>query len=1210
MDKKLPFFNLLISFLIVFIFGCNGAGENPAMPSSDSLIPGEDLTSQAGLPSLDNGSGQTTDANSDSDYRILWGYYDVYLDIESRTAEIVPLRNSSFTLNIAGLLQAPFGDPANFGISLHDASQFLTNGLIDVDISVTHPIPGDPNTRAFDLMVLIMGNGSVNGVMEPMVTYPASDGSDLILRNADGYSRWMNAVEFTDPGLFGFTEGAKGIPGFSPSATINGYKWYSKDLGITEDIATFCSSPGNVDLRGTFPAGSTLSRRFELQFPMSVTGNPVIQYQYAVLVSWAPPTAPAPPIPAISDFPPAANLQEAFHMDISDNGSDLYYISPSDNGGNLRLRIEVFDWQGVGNPAGVIGELLSLYVEDSTGTVIPGGFLNILPFVSGTGGCNNSVVLTVDIPGCVPQGTGPQEFLVTAVSASPHDYNNGFTPAYPPAALASYARTHVNVGGTNPCPQPTITSLQQNTVNVNDVIPGFAINGTNFQSGANLSAEFQRSSGDITGANNSVISSSSATSDFDFTGAIAGTYDFSFVSGCGTAAPLTIGALEVNTPPTSTGITGPASGDATTGIVTYNANASDTDTDPVDALTYSWTVKTNPGGSVVVGPATGDPFIFNISSLAIGNYDVECVVSDGYTPADITLTYPIIRNNTQPTVNLPAGPVSVWWNAIQLFNTGASDADPGQTLTYMWSIVPQASPPNYMIPGDPTPGDVTIDLIILGIGTGWHDLSCEVDDGSGAPNAKGQSPVLSIYVASPPYADPIPASMLSQVITPGMPSLQGLVGCPNYWDSFYGPMGMVPFNHPDISVLSGPSLGMPGVMMIADELAFLTGAFPGVTTGFAHFTCPYVSGNVPSWTWTTGGLWPGAGFDMIPSIVHFDGSSTGEIFTTSSMMTGKMWPLADDPSIFSHYIVGGGPSINDLYTSLPLMMSPDVAADTTAGFDMGSPSSPMFPPLYGMYTQELSGILGICGGKWPGAIMPFPVTFLQFPSGAVQPPGMPVDAPGSIAVVAQLPVGLVGFGPGMFSIFPGGPSPSGGIPFPEPYYALAIDDDPADNLFNSNLPQPVNQWVIAAAIDSDRDVEIYEIDYGVAPPGPAPITPLMTIPFGSFLGGSPSAFALDCEFISNFAGFGGTIKPVYQEDLLAVLVTETMGGFFVVEIYSLAGGVPTMISPSMPVPVPPAMYGVPGVAYHLDVDEVTGDIYIIHDDSMGSGSMSVTIVPY
>ncbi len=1188
--------SLLALAMIAFVAGCSGSGKNPTMPNS--------ISPDAGITDLD----QVLDENA-AGARVVWACFDVGMNPDTGEFEIVPLRHSEFTFNVTMFLQPPAGSSSNLGLSVVDASQLKTAGRIDLDISFTHPFPSLTKLRGFDVMGVFMGDGTVTGYNDPSVVYPLSDGTEAILLNADGYTRWMNATEFTQAGLLGFTPGVKGIPGFVPTSTINGYKYYTENLDATTDVAVFYQTTGHENLRGVFEAGSTLTRRFEIQFPMQ-GGKPYIRFQYAILASWSKPDPASLPDPDIDDYGPTANLQEAFYMAVTTAGTDLYYVDPSDNGGTLKLQIEIFDWQGAANPAGVSGELVHLWIEDALGVVIPGGSYDMLSSVTISAGQDNSSVFTVDIAGCVPQQAGPQEFLITAESASPSDYDNGFGSPYPTGApLAAFKRFTVDVLNYNPCPTPTVTSFAVSIANVNDIVPGLVWNGTNFVPGPSLAASFRRITGGVVGTNVQVTSPTQAQADFDFSAVSAGMYDFQFINGCGVPAPTVTGVFEVNTPPASTGITGPASGDGNTGIATYNSNAVDLDTDPVDILSYAWTVTAQPSGTRIIGPVPGDPFNLDFATLSVGQFDVDCVVSDGYPPADLNLNYPITRDNTRPLIGVVNGPTPVWLNSTHTYSVVASDIDPGQVLTYNWSLVPAGNPPSYTIPGDPTPGDVTINFGTMAASAGMWDLACQVDDGSGAPNATSASLPFAIYVANPPYTDPVPPAMFNQVIVQGLASLQGIAGCPFFWDSFYAPQGTVPWSHPDISILSGPSLGTPGVMVIADEPGIFFPIGPG-TMNWAHFTCPYTSGAAPSWMWLTTGLFPG-GPDMIPSVIHFDGNSQGEILTTNSQMTGKLGEIGvPDPAAFQHYIVGG-PPLNDLFTSLSMLIppSPDVAVDTSAGFDMGSPSAPMSADLYGLYTQDMSGILAACGGPAVGPFALTPVNFLRFPSMGAQPPLTPVDMPGSVGVVAPVGGSMVGVGPGLFNFTPGGPSPSGGMVFPEPYYALAIDDDPADNLYGSNLPQPIAQWVIAATIDADSDVEIYEMDFGVAPPGPAPIGPYGTIPMGSFFGGT--GFPMDVEFISNFSGFGGTPKPIWNEDLLAVLVVDPVSGVVAVEIYQVIPPAPTLLSTSMPIPTPGAMYapaGPPGIGYRLDVDEVTGDIYVLHEDTLGF-NMAVTIFP-
>ena len=143
---------------------------------------------------------------------------------------------------------------------------------------------------------------------------------------------------------------------------------------------------------------------------------------------------------------------------------------------------------------------------------------------------------------------------------------------------------------------------------------------------------------------------------------------------------------------------------------------------------------------------------------------------------------------------------------------------------------------------------------------------------------------------------------------------------------------------------------------------------------------------------------------MMPSVVHFDGSSAGEMFITNSQLTNKLIGAGvPDPSAIQHYTVGGTWN-NDLYTSLPGATLFDVGVDVTSGFDEGTPIAPENPELYGLYTQDMSGILVSCFGPMPGPPAANPVHILQFPGNGVQPLATPVDSPGSVGVVAPIPL--------------------------------------------------------------------------------------------------------------------------------------------------------------------------------------------------------------
>lgn len=1208
--RNFPVTNLVLILALLLLVGCSGSGD-PVSPDANNAdnIEGND---KPDIVEVTPAPGPVEPQEKESAYKVLWGYYDINVDTETLEYEVIPLRNADYTFNVNKFLQPPAGSAANLALGNWDISNWLSEGRIGLDLTITHPFPLASQLRGFDVMGVFMGDGSLTGYDDHSLIYPKSNGDDAYLTNADGYTRWMNATEFTQQGLLGFTPGSKGIPGFVPDSIINGYKWFSTGLDAGDDISDFFQTQANVDARGSFPAGSSLSRRYEIRFPL-VGGSPQLRFQYAILASWAAADPGSLPDPDVGDFPSEANLQEPFFIAASDNGSDLFYETSSDLGGTLKLNIEIYDWQAVGEMTGVYGQLSELYIEDAAGAVIPGGSVDVLTTAVVTATADNGANFEVEIPNCTPTGPGRQEFLITAVSDDPTNYNNGLGAPFPMSAkLSAYQRVKVMVADENPCPDPDVSATTGIIHNVNDVVTQMPITGTGLAGGDNPAAELRRTSGDVIGTNIIVLSTVQAEADFDLTGYAAGMYDFYWRNGCGLDAPLVTGAFEINTPPTSTGITGPSTGDGTLGTVQWNANASDADTDPVDTLSYTWNIIDQGPSGNDFGPFTGDPLSFNYATLPLGSYDVQCVVSDGYVPADLELHYSIQRTNTQPSVLAPVGMSPVWVYETFLYQAIVTDPDPGQIHTYLWSLVPQGQIPSYTLPGDPTPGDITINWSTAVMGAGFYELSCQVDDGSGAPNAIATSANLLVYVSNPPYTDPIPPVFFNQTIAVAAMSLQGIAGCPSYWDSFYGALGGVPFSHPDISIISGPSIGVPGVMVIADETGLIAGPYPPPPPqimGWAHYTNPFATGAPPSWTWLTTGLFPN-GPDMIPSVIHYDGNSQGDMLATNSMLTNKLAGAATpDMSAFQHYTVGA-PPVSDLYTSLPAAAVPDVAVDCTGGFDHGDVANPQSAPVYGLFTQDLGGILQACGGPVAGALAANPVHLFEFPAGGLQPAGTPVDLAGSLAVVAPIPGAFVGPGPGMINIAPGGPCPAGAITFPEPYCRLGVDSDPQDNDYPSNLPVPIGKWVLGAIIDGDRDVEIWEFDFGVPPPGPAPSALLATIPMGSFQGGNVNAIPVDLEFISNYSGYQGTFKPVLPEDLLAVLLVDNVAGIWFVEIFSIQPGTPMSLSTTLPVPTPPGPWPIQGVAFSIDVDELTGDLYVLHEDTLGGGNLTVTIISY
>ena len=186
----------LVGLVMLFALSCGSGDSNPLAPTSDfSNNSGLGLTGESG----DGSTGHSSQAEATS---TLWGMYDVTYDTASNQFEIVPMRTSQVTFNMTLFLQPPDGNPANLSIGNLDNS-LISEGKLSLDVSITHPVP-IPRFIGFDTYGVLIGNGSIPFDDDPDAVFAGPD--DLRLLNADGYTRWRNPVEFSDPGIGGFTE--------------------------------------------------------------------------------------------------------------------------------------------------------------------------------------------------------------------------------------------------------------------------------------------------------------------------------------------------------------------------------------------------------------------------------------------------------------------------------------------------------------------------------------------------------------------------------------------------------------------------------------------------------------------------------------------------------------------------------------------------------------------------------------------------------------------------------------------------------------------------------------------------------------------------------------------------------------------------------------------------------------------------------------------
>ncbi|HDS31001.1 MAG TPA: hypothetical protein ENN67_08165, partial [Firmicutes bacterium] len=150
------------------------------------------------------------------------------------------------------------------------------NGVFTFDISLTHPFETKPQLSGFDVKGILITPGTL--AVGPLVF---ADSDETELENADGYTRWWNPTEFTQPGLLGYTHGnLANSPGASLTATINPYKLFADILPATGSLALVSDAPLDSHMgRAVFSAGMTNTRRYRIRFPMDP--GPKVMYGYA-----------------------------------------------------------------------------------------------------------------------------------------------------------------------------------------------------------------------------------------------------------------------------------------------------------------------------------------------------------------------------------------------------------------------------------------------------------------------------------------------------------------------------------------------------------------------------------------------------------------------------------------------------------------------------------------------------------------------------------------------------------------------------------------------------------------------------------------------------------------------------------------------------------------------------------------------------------------
>jgi hypothetical protein len=369
---------LLFSTLIL---GCSG-GDNPVTPAENPGV-GLDLAAQ-------------TDQAVQSQAQ-LWGYFDLYFNVESKTIEAVPNRSAEFAANVVKFLN---NDP--LGLQVHFNGTYPGTGCIyiDMDVTIKHPLT-DHAYDGYDVRGIFMGNGSAQLEYNSDLVYPVQ-GTDQVIPNPDGYTRWFNPTEFPVPKIFGYVPGNLASKNYTPTATLNPYRYFGEGLGAADYFMNYLVSGGPEV--GYFLAGTSLKRNYVIQFPLPLPG---VKYAYAVVANWA---GVAP------QFHPS-HAPEAVGVEIHDT-SNLYYVDETTKGGSIRLDISVFDWDAE-LTAGVM-EDYQIVLESA---VLSAAYLFDTGDMTPTASGDHWFAYHIDIPADNLTGNGIDDVWVI-VEDSTADYTN------------------------------------------------------------------------------------------------------------------------------------------------------------------------------------------------------------------------------------------------------------------------------------------------------------------------------------------------------------------------------------------------------------------------------------------------------------------------------------------------------------------------------------------------------------------------------------------------------------------------------------------------------------------------------------------------------------------------------------------------------------------------------------------------------------------
>ena len=319
---------------IVFLLGCSSGGNKTLPVAPDTESAPSDIT------------GASASAGQNNHFLLAYSLINIdATDPDDVKTEIIPARVGSFHLNILKFLEyAPCTDCFKI-VNLN----IPTPGILDVDIEITHPFASSfLNFTIFDVRGIMMFNGSHTYPVSGLMMSDSSVGDGELL-NAEGFTQLFNGdtVDAPTGDFFRYYKGNIATPTV-PNADLNGYLRHNSET-----------------TRNAFYAGDSVTRTYTLKMPTA--GE--FALGYAVDANWDVPLVD-PVTNPMTQFPVTANCIEPWKMLVTEEkiGDGL-----TPEGGQTKLIIDVYDWQGKGSHAEPIVECPELFTGQITATFLQPG---------------------------------------------------------------------------------------------------------------------------------------------------------------------------------------------------------------------------------------------------------------------------------------------------------------------------------------------------------------------------------------------------------------------------------------------------------------------------------------------------------------------------------------------------------------------------------------------------------------------------------------------------------------------------------------------------------------------------------------------------------------------------------------------------------------------------------------------------------------------